>query len=214
MHLCEIPEDRVPEIEIPTGIPMLFDFERRCVRLLDDGQSPAPRERYNFGTGGDLLFTPSDGGDMDPHVRLDDEFIVDEVDAECDKEIAADLEAVRAVAVLWGPRASRGAAVVADGRRDCLLQARRDEDVRHRRDEGDVASTASRRTGGCRVTPATRRSTPRRTLGPRTSRTPPRCSPRSPTQPRAGSSCPARPCRGRSRRSTRRRRRRRPSVLQ
>ena len=45
MHLCEIPEDRVPEIEIPTGIPMLFDFERRCVRLLDDGQSPAPRER-------------------------------------------------------------------------------------------------------------------------------------------------------------------------
>ena len=33
MHLCEIPEDRVPEIEIPTGIPMLFDFERRCVRF-------------------------------------------------------------------------------------------------------------------------------------------------------------------------------------
>ena len=104
MHLCEIPEDRVPEIEIPTGIPMLFDFERRCVRLLDDGQSPAPRERYNFGTGGDLLFTPINGGDMDPHVRLDDEFIVDEVGEECDKEIEADLEAVQRVEQFYGVR--------------------------------------------------------------------------------------------------------------
>ena len=104
MHLCEIPEDRVPEIEIPTGIPMLFDFERRCVRLLDDGQSPAPRERYYFGTGGDLLFTPINGGDMDPHVRLDDEFIVDEVGEECDKEIEADLEAVQRVEQFYGVR--------------------------------------------------------------------------------------------------------------
>ena len=73
--------------------------------MLDDGQSPAPRERYNFGTGGDLLFTPSDSdATFDPHVRLDDEFIVDEVDAECDKEIAADLEAVQRVEQFYGVR--------------------------------------------------------------------------------------------------------------
>ena len=104
MHLCEIPEDSISGVEIPTGIPMLFDFERRCVRLLDDGQSPSPRERYNFGTGGDLLFTPRDGEAVDPHVRLDDEFVVDESDEACDSEIKADLEAVQRIEEFYGVR--------------------------------------------------------------------------------------------------------------
>ena len=166
MHLCEIPEDRVPEIEIPTGIPMLFDFERRCVRLLDDGQSPAPRERYNFGTGGDLLFTPADGGDMDPHVRLDDEFIVDEVDAECDKEIAADLFARSGAARCHGVR----------GR----LAARR---VVASRPRARMKSTAP----GA-IPPASRRRRRRRSLGhAHPARRARRARPRSPAQTGAGS---------------------------
>ena len=100
MHLCEIPEENVPDIEIPTGVPLLFDFEQKCVRLLDDEATPQPRERYNFGVGGDLLFTPRGqrGGPIpDPHIYLDDHFVVPEEEAACELEVAADLEAVKLV---------------------------------------------------------------------------------------------------------------------
>jgi len=106
MHLCAIPEDRVPEIEIPTGVPMLFDFEEGRVRLLDDGEATPPRERYNFGTGGDLLFTPRGGTDAtDPHIYMDDEwFAADDESAACDLELRADLDAVERVEKAYGVR--------------------------------------------------------------------------------------------------------------
>jgi 2,3-bisphosphoglycerate-dependent phosphoglycerate mutase len=54
MHLCDVPSDRIAEVEIPTGLPMVFDVKRRCLRLLDDGRYPIdPAEalaRWNFGT--------------------------------------------------------------------------------------------------------------------------------------------------------------------
>ena len=57
MHLCEIPEDRISEVEIPTGLPLVYDVKRKCIRLLDDGSDANPLERYNFGKGGkELLF--------------------------------------------------------------------------------------------------------------------------------------------------------------
>uniref|UniRef100_A0A0G4HZW5 Phosphoglycerate mutase n=1 Tax=Chromera velia CCMP2878 TaxID=1169474 RepID=A0A0G4HZW5_9ALVE len=62
MDLCDIPEERIHELEIPTGLSLVYDIKRRCVRLLDDGLSPDPVERYNFGTAGDVLFRPCGEG--------------------------------------------------------------------------------------------------------------------------------------------------------
>ena len=82
MHLCDIPSERIAEVEIPTGLPLVFDVKRRCLRLLDDGRySSDPAEalsRWNFGTASDLLFRPcesDDGEDCeaempDPVLRL------------------------------------------------------------------------------------------------------------------------------------------------
>ena len=60
MHLCEIPTDRIHELEIPTGLPLVFDVHRKCIKLLDDGSGENPFEKYNFGTSPDLLFRPCD----------------------------------------------------------------------------------------------------------------------------------------------------------
>ena len=69
MHLCDIPSERIAEVEIPTGLPLVFDVKRRCLRLLDDGRYPAdPAEalaRWNFGTASDLLFRPCESDDED-----------------------------------------------------------------------------------------------------------------------------------------------------
>jgi hypothetical protein len=56
MHLCEIPPDQIPKIEIPTGLPLVFDWNYRCFRLLEDGISENPLDRYNFGSAPELLF--------------------------------------------------------------------------------------------------------------------------------------------------------------
>ncbi|KAL3913306.1 MAG: hypothetical protein SGPRY_008027 [Prymnesium sp.] len=53
MHLFDIPEDRISEIEIPTGLPMIYDISSRCLSLLEGDFSD-----YNFGVSGELLFTP------------------------------------------------------------------------------------------------------------------------------------------------------------
>ena len=67
MHLCDIPTARIAELEIPTGVPIVFDFDARCVKLLDDGRLPSPRERYDFGPAGEHLFLDDDDGGL---VRL------------------------------------------------------------------------------------------------------------------------------------------------
>ena len=53
MHLFDIPPARISEIEIPTGLPLIYDVRYRCLRLLDDDFNS-----YNFGLSGELLFTP------------------------------------------------------------------------------------------------------------------------------------------------------------
>ena len=61
MYLCEIPEERIHEVEIPTGLPLVYDVEKKRIRLLDDGQYPSdPIERHDFGTSVDMLFRPCD----------------------------------------------------------------------------------------------------------------------------------------------------------
>ena len=60
MHLCDIPEDQIHEIEIPTGLPLIYDYETKRIRLLDDGQYPLERpiQRHEFGKGFQYLFYP------------------------------------------------------------------------------------------------------------------------------------------------------------
>jgi hypothetical protein len=87
MHLCEIPTNRIHEVEIPTGLPLVFNVEKKCIQLLDDGLhdfSLNPLARYDFGSAPELLFKPCDvegadscflGGDgksyaWDPVIRL------------------------------------------------------------------------------------------------------------------------------------------------
>jgi bisphosphoglycerate-dependent phosphoglycerate mutase family 1 len=62
MHLCDIPPESVPEIEIPTGLPMIYDFNLKCIKLLDDGlyKDGDPTKRYYFGKKPELLFQPCD----------------------------------------------------------------------------------------------------------------------------------------------------------
>ena len=44
-------------MEIPTGVPLLYDEAKRRIRLLDDGLAD-PLSRHNFGAGAELLFGP------------------------------------------------------------------------------------------------------------------------------------------------------------
>ena len=41
------------QVEIPTGLPLVFDLRYKCLRLLEGDFSD-----YNFGKAGELLFTP------------------------------------------------------------------------------------------------------------------------------------------------------------
>jgi hypothetical protein len=63
MHLCDIPHDKIPSVEIPTGLPMIYDREKRRIRLLEDSDPSEtifiknPLERYKFGSApGELVF--------------------------------------------------------------------------------------------------------------------------------------------------------------
>mmetsp|Transcript_14207 Transcript_14207/g.34411 ORF Transcript_14207/g.34411 Transcript_14207/m.34411 type:complete len:148 (-) Transcript_14207:206-649(-) len=59
MRLCNIPPEQIVGVEIPTGVPLIYDVKSRCIRLLDDGSGiDDPLERYNFGSNGHLLFQP------------------------------------------------------------------------------------------------------------------------------------------------------------
>lgn len=64
MHLCDIPPDRISEVEIPTGLPLVYTPRMKCLRLLDDGhydKDPAiALQRHDFGKATDLLFKPCD----------------------------------------------------------------------------------------------------------------------------------------------------------
>ena len=53
MHLFDIPVERISEIEIPTGLPLVYDVQNRCLSLFEGDFSD-----HNFGKSGELLFTP------------------------------------------------------------------------------------------------------------------------------------------------------------
>mmetsp|Transcript_23280 Transcript_23280/g.70005 ORF Transcript_23280/g.70005 Transcript_23280/m.70005 type:complete len:170 (-) Transcript_23280:59-568(-) len=81
MELCDVPRELISDIEIPTGVPLVYDLQSRCVHLFDDGVLPKPRDRYNFGLAADAIFRPcndDEGCPLDPHLYLDDAFCENE----------------------------------------------------------------------------------------------------------------------------------------
>ena len=48
-HVMQIPTDRIHEVEIPTGLPLVFNVRKKCIQVLDDGldtDSLDPLARY------------------------------------------------------------------------------------------------------------------------------------------------------------------------
>jgi hypothetical protein len=73
MHLCSIPEDKITDLEIPNGLPLIYDVKSKCVKLLDDGTGRNPLEVYNFGKAASYLFRPctDENGNIDEECQLD-----------------------------------------------------------------------------------------------------------------------------------------------
>lgn len=47
--ILQIPTDRIHEVEIPTGLPLVFNVRKKCIQVLDDGldtDSLDPLARY------------------------------------------------------------------------------------------------------------------------------------------------------------------------
>lgn len=77
MYLCDIPEEKIVELEIPNGLPLIFDIKSKCVKLLDDGTGRDPLEVYNFGNAANYLFRPCTNEDGTPDEECDITFMSD-----------------------------------------------------------------------------------------------------------------------------------------
>lgn len=86
MHLCEIPEDKITELEIPNGLPLIFDVKSKCVKLLDDGSGNDPLEVYNFGKAASYLFKPCQMEDGSPDEECDISHLSSKPDSEAKTE--------------------------------------------------------------------------------------------------------------------------------
>ena len=49
--------------QIPNGLPLIYDIQSKCVKLLDDGTGRDPLEVYNFGPAAKYLFRPCQNED-------------------------------------------------------------------------------------------------------------------------------------------------------
>ena len=58
MYLCDIPEDKIAQLNIPNGVPIIYDVSTRTVKLIQDGQGD-PLKRYDFGVAAGYLFRES-----------------------------------------------------------------------------------------------------------------------------------------------------------
>mmetsp|Transcript_2822 Transcript_2822/g.3749 ORF Transcript_2822/g.3749 Transcript_2822/m.3749 type:complete len:928 (+) Transcript_2822:263-3046(+) len=93
MTLCDIPEEKISELEIPNGIPIIYDLKSRCIKLLDDGSGEDPLEMYNFGNAASYLFRPCVNEDGEEEEECDITYTSDAVYSlsESDKEFARSL---------------------------------------------------------------------------------------------------------------------------
>jgi len=60
MHLCSIPEDAMKTLNLPNGVPLVYNVEKKCITLLDDGSGMDPMEAHNFGAAAQYLFGTSE----------------------------------------------------------------------------------------------------------------------------------------------------------
>ena len=99
MHLCDIPVDRISSVEIPTGLPLVYDFQLRKIRLLQEELPAAAVDssaaatvttntttqsiangstgrgllaKYNFGDSPELLFQLNDTNKVAVDAEKDD----------------------------------------------------------------------------------------------------------------------------------------------
>ncbi len=71
MHLCDIPDDAIASLNIPNGVPIIYDIRQKRVKLLDDGSGVEPLEKYDFGAAAQYLFrTDADDSIEDDEVRV------------------------------------------------------------------------------------------------------------------------------------------------
>ena len=57
MYLCDVPEEKIHMVEIPTGLPLVYDYEKRKILLLEDPSlTDTPLNVYDFGSAPELLF--------------------------------------------------------------------------------------------------------------------------------------------------------------
>lgn len=94
MHLCEIPKDKIADLEIPNGLPIIYDLKSKCIKLLDDGTGRDPLEVHNFGKAASYLFRPCENPDGSMDEECDIRYMSDEGYVLTTEDQAA-LEAIR-----------------------------------------------------------------------------------------------------------------------
>ena len=48
------------KINIPNGLPLVYNVQKKCIQLLEDGTGIDPVDRYDFGKAPELIFAPCD----------------------------------------------------------------------------------------------------------------------------------------------------------
>ncbi len=69
-------EDKITDLEIPNGLPLIFDVKSKCIKLLDDGTGEDPLKKYNFGSAAPYLFRPCETEDGPDEVRFENLIIL------------------------------------------------------------------------------------------------------------------------------------------
>lgn len=95
MELCEIPEDKISGLEIPNGLPLIFDLNSKCVKLLDDGSGIDPLDVYDFGASASYLFRPCKNPDGSIDEECDINFMSDDLSRSLSAEDDSILESIR-----------------------------------------------------------------------------------------------------------------------
>ena len=80
---------QITDLEIPNGLPIIFDLKSKCVKLLDDGSGEDPLEKYNFGKAASYLFRPCLNEDGSPDEECDIRYMGDSLQGISEEEQAA-----------------------------------------------------------------------------------------------------------------------------
>jgi len=94
MVLCEIPVEEISGLEIPNGLPLIYDVKSKCIKLLDDGSGEDPLEKYNFGNAANYLFRPckdENGEDEECDITYMSNFSTSESDKEATRELRSSI---------------------------------------------------------------------------------------------------------------------------